>query len=229
MRSIAHHAHGQQPARMKFLRIIFGCPAGARKWRILFFCYAFAQQKVLAPPWGTRTGKTTCGTTLFATNVTTSCDANTPLPVNAGLRQKILSRSRSLCPQRSICRAALHPISSNRGSLWMRSRRYLRFNSLQWYLVVRIKQHFCLFVKPFFKKMRTGMKRAAARWLIRTARISACGGGSPPAPPRGRPEGRRRPARRWCTARPPAACRCNGQRSSLRRRAGHGPRSSPAR
>ena len=37
MRNIAHHDHGQQPERMKFLRIIFGCPAGARKWRILFF------------------------------------------------------------------------------------------------------------------------------------------------------------------------------------------------
>ena len=160
-----------------------------------------------------------------------------PLPVqthrrpgNAGhASEDTRQKSLSPCPQRSICRAALHPISSNRGSLWMRSRRYLRFNGLQWYLVVRIKQHFCPFVKSFFKKLRTGMKRAAARCLIRTARISACGGGSPPAPPRGRPEGRRRPARRWCTACLPAACRCNGQRSRLRRRAGHGPRSSPAR
>ena len=37
MRNIAHHDRRQQPARMKFLRIIFGCPAGARKWHILFF------------------------------------------------------------------------------------------------------------------------------------------------------------------------------------------------
>ena len=42
MCSIAHYDHGQKPERMKFLRIIFGCPEGARKWRILFFCYAFA-------------------------------------------------------------------------------------------------------------------------------------------------------------------------------------------
>ena len=48
MRSIAHHDHGQKPERMKFLRIIFGCPEGARKWRILFFCYAFASQKEVA-------------------------------------------------------------------------------------------------------------------------------------------------------------------------------------
>ena len=45
MRGIAHHDHGQKPERMKFLRIMFGCPEGARKWRILFFCYAFASQK----------------------------------------------------------------------------------------------------------------------------------------------------------------------------------------
>ena len=45
MRSIAHYDHGQKPERMKLLRIIFGCPEGARKWRILFFCYAFASQK----------------------------------------------------------------------------------------------------------------------------------------------------------------------------------------
>ena len=41
MRRIAHHDHGQKPERMKFLRIIFGRPEGARKWRILFlamFC-----------------------------------------------------------------------------------------------------------------------------------------------------------------------------------------------
>ena len=37
MRSIAHHDNRQQPECMKFLRIIFGCPEGARKWRILFF------------------------------------------------------------------------------------------------------------------------------------------------------------------------------------------------
>ena len=42
MRSIAHYDHGQKPERMKLLRIIFGCPEGAGKWRILFFCYAFA-------------------------------------------------------------------------------------------------------------------------------------------------------------------------------------------
>ena len=37
MRRIAHHDHGQKPERMKFLRIIFACPKGAGKWRILFF------------------------------------------------------------------------------------------------------------------------------------------------------------------------------------------------
>ena len=37
MRSIAHHDHGQKPERMKFLRIIFGYPEGARNWHILFF------------------------------------------------------------------------------------------------------------------------------------------------------------------------------------------------
>ena len=37
MRSIAHHHHRQQPARMKFFRIIFDCPEGERKWRILLF------------------------------------------------------------------------------------------------------------------------------------------------------------------------------------------------
>ncbi len=41
MRNIAYHDHRKQPERMKFLRIIFGCPAGAREWRILFFCYDF--------------------------------------------------------------------------------------------------------------------------------------------------------------------------------------------
>lgn len=185
-----------------------------------------------SPVWGARTGKTNILRYHLACRFRgrlCRCK-HTAGPVTLAMRQKILGKkSLSPCPQRSICRAALHPISSNRGSLWMRSRRYLRFNGLQWYLVVRIKQHFCPFVKPFFKKLRTGMKRAAARCLIRTVRISACGGGSPPAPPRGRPEGRRRPARRWCTACPPAACRCSGQRSRLRRRAGHGPRSSPAR
>ena len=40
MRGIAHHDHGQKPERMEFLRIIFGCPEGAGKWRILFFCIA---------------------------------------------------------------------------------------------------------------------------------------------------------------------------------------------
>ena len=37
MRSIAHHDYGQLPERMKFLRIIFDCPEGARKWRISCF------------------------------------------------------------------------------------------------------------------------------------------------------------------------------------------------
>ena len=37
MRRIAHHDHGQKPERMKFLRIIFACPKGAGRWRILFF------------------------------------------------------------------------------------------------------------------------------------------------------------------------------------------------
>ena len=33
---------GHETMEDKILRIIFGCPEGARKWRILFFCYAFA-------------------------------------------------------------------------------------------------------------------------------------------------------------------------------------------
>ncbi len=61
MRSIAHHDHRQKPERMKFLSIIFGCPEGARKWRILYFamllhsknCPATAGQffySILPPP-----------------------------------------------------------------------------------------------------------------------------------------------------------------------------------
>ena len=45
MRSIAHHDHGQKPERMKFLRIMFGCPEGARKWRILFFAMLLHSKK----------------------------------------------------------------------------------------------------------------------------------------------------------------------------------------
>ena len=45
MRSIAHHDHGQKPERMKFLRIIFGCPEGARKWRILLFAMLLHSKK----------------------------------------------------------------------------------------------------------------------------------------------------------------------------------------
>ena len=45
MRSIARHDHGQKPERIKFLRLLFACPVGAGKWRILSFCYAFAWQK----------------------------------------------------------------------------------------------------------------------------------------------------------------------------------------
>ena len=41
MRNIAYHDHRKQRERMKFLRIIFGCPAGAREWRILFFAMIF--------------------------------------------------------------------------------------------------------------------------------------------------------------------------------------------
>lgn len=37
MRTIARHDDWQQTERMKSLRIIFGCPGGARKWRILCF------------------------------------------------------------------------------------------------------------------------------------------------------------------------------------------------
>ena len=45
MRRIAHHDHRQQPERMKFLRIFFGCPEGARKWRILFLlCFCIAKK-----------------------------------------------------------------------------------------------------------------------------------------------------------------------------------------
>ena len=46
MRSIAHHDHGQKPERMKFLRIIFGCPDGARKWRILYFAMLLHSKKL---------------------------------------------------------------------------------------------------------------------------------------------------------------------------------------
>ena len=45
MCSIAHHEHGQKPERMKFLRIIFDCPEGARKWRILFFAMLLHSKK----------------------------------------------------------------------------------------------------------------------------------------------------------------------------------------
>ena len=31
--------------RMKFLCIIYGCPTGARKWHISYFCHAFTWQK----------------------------------------------------------------------------------------------------------------------------------------------------------------------------------------
>ena len=45
MRSIAHHDHGQKPERMKFLRILFACPEGAGKWRILFFAMRLHRKK----------------------------------------------------------------------------------------------------------------------------------------------------------------------------------------
>ena len=45
MRSIEHYDHGQKSERMKFLRIIFGCPEGARKWRILFFAMLLHSKK----------------------------------------------------------------------------------------------------------------------------------------------------------------------------------------
>ena len=45
MRSIAHHDHGKKPERLKFLRIMFGCPEGARKWRILFFAMLLHSKK----------------------------------------------------------------------------------------------------------------------------------------------------------------------------------------
>ena len=48
MRRIAHHDHGQKPERMKFLRIIFGCPEGAGKWRILFFAMLLHRKKRLS-------------------------------------------------------------------------------------------------------------------------------------------------------------------------------------
>ena len=50
MRSIVHHDIGQLPERMKFLRIIFGCPEGARKWRILFAMLLHSKQT--RPPLG---------------------------------------------------------------------------------------------------------------------------------------------------------------------------------
>ena len=48
MRSIAHHDNGQQPKHMKFLRIIFGCPEGAREWRIVYFAMLLHSKN--APP-----------------------------------------------------------------------------------------------------------------------------------------------------------------------------------
>jgi len=42
MRGTVHHEYRQMPLRMKFLRIISGCPKGAGKWRIFVFCYAKA-------------------------------------------------------------------------------------------------------------------------------------------------------------------------------------------
>ena len=45
MRSIAHRDHGKKPERMKFLRIIFGCPEGARKWRIFYFAMLLHSKK----------------------------------------------------------------------------------------------------------------------------------------------------------------------------------------
>ena len=50
MRSIAHHDRGQKPERMKFLRIIFGCPEGARKWRILYFAMLLHSKMPSASP-----------------------------------------------------------------------------------------------------------------------------------------------------------------------------------
>ena len=49
MRSIAHHDNWQQSECMKFLRIIFGCPEGARKWRILFFAMLLHSKNPLKP------------------------------------------------------------------------------------------------------------------------------------------------------------------------------------
>ncbi|MDY3860923.1 MAG: hypothetical protein SO014_09860 [Candidatus Limivicinus sp.] len=49
MRRIAHHDHGQKPERMKFLRIIFGCPKGAGKWRVLFFAMLLHSKKNIPP------------------------------------------------------------------------------------------------------------------------------------------------------------------------------------
>ena len=50
MRRIAHHGHGQKPERMKFLRIIFACPKGAGKWRILFFAMLLHRKTDVGKP-----------------------------------------------------------------------------------------------------------------------------------------------------------------------------------
>ena len=77
MRSIAHHDHGQKPERMKFLRIIFGCPEGARKWRILFFAMLL-HSKNCRPQW----------TAVFLCRFYFSIFSSRPAFLSAGLMAK---------------------------------------------------------------------------------------------------------------------------------------------
>ena len=89
MRSIAHHNHRQKPERMKFLRIIFGCPEGARKWRILFFAMllhsktdALVQQ--LTDSYGNRLESSSC-----VTRAAAAFSSSSP-PVSAALDAKVM-------------------------------------------------------------------------------------------------------------------------------------------
>ncbi len=48
---IAHRDHGQKSERMKFMRILSGCPEGAGKWRILVFAMLLHSKIRLPCPW----------------------------------------------------------------------------------------------------------------------------------------------------------------------------------
>lgn len=42
---IARHDNGQQPERIKFLSIIFGCPKGKKMAHLLLLCFCIAKSK----------------------------------------------------------------------------------------------------------------------------------------------------------------------------------------